>query len=231
MKFLSGMCVCIFFFTVTGFTQGEAELVKKVRVKLDKVNDYQASGRMKIDVSFINAPESEVSVYFKKPNKFKVRKHDGISLLPKSGVSVNLNSILVDENYTIVPAGSTIIKGITAKVVKLLPLGENSDIVLTTLYIDEKALVIRKSSVTTKESGTYEMEMDYGKFIAWGLPDKVVFSFSTKDYKLPKGITFEYEKGGKKQEQLKDKKGRVEITYTDYIINKGINDTVFTTDK
>lgn len=31
--------------------------------------------------------------------------------------------------------------------------------------------------------------MSYGAFGQYGLPDKVVFSFNTKDYKLPKGIT------------------------------------------
>jgi hypothetical protein len=113
-------------------------------------------------------------------------------------------------------------------VLKLLPLNENDDIVLMTLYIDEKALLIRKNSVTTRESGSYEIELDYGKYAAWGLPDKVVFLFQAKDYKLPKGITFEYEKGGtKKAAPAKDQKGKVEITYASYIINKGVDDKVF----
>ncbi len=61
-----------------------------------------------------------------------------------------------------------------------------------------------------------------------GLPDKMVFLFNTKDYKMPKGLTFEYEKGNtKKQEALKNKKGKVEVSYSNYIINKGINDKIF----
>jgi hypothetical protein len=52
--------------------------------------------------------------------------------------------------------------------------------------------------------------------------------FQAKDYKLPKGITFEYEKGGaKKAEAAKNQKGKVEITYTSYSINKGVDDKVF----
>ncbi|MES1197730.1 MAG: hypothetical protein ABUL41_00445, partial [Chitinophagaceae bacterium] len=68
------------------------ELVKKVKAKLDKVNDYQASGTMKIDVSFIKAPDSYVKVFYKKPNKFTVKKEGGISILPKGGFSANLNA-------------------------------------------------------------------------------------------------------------------------------------------
>jgi hypothetical protein len=208
------------------FAQADAELLKKVKTKLDKVKDYKASGTMKIDVSFINAPESEVTVYFKNPDRFKVQKKDGISLLPKGGISINMGQLLADDQFTIVPAGTAIDRGVTTRVVKLLPLKEG-DIVLSTLYIDEKNAVIRKTSVTTRENGTYEMELDYGKYMTWGLPDRVVFSFNAKDYKLPKGITFEYEKGGQKPPPQKNAKGKVEIRYKSYAINKGVPDTVF----
>jgi hypothetical protein len=66
------------------------------------------------------------------------------------------------------------------------------------------------------------MEMSYQKNIQWGLPDKVVFSFNTKDYKLPKGITLEYDDGTKKNTLPQNKKGRVEIVYSEYLINKGL---------
>ena len=72
--------------------------------------------------------------------------------------------------------------------------------------------------------------MTYGKYSGYGLADKVVFSFNTKDYKLPKGITFDYDDGTRRQEspdKLKNKKGKVEISYSSYTINKGVPDTVF----
>ncbi|HVE61338.1 MAG TPA: hypothetical protein VNA26_05945 [Chitinophagaceae bacterium] len=216
------------FFSTLLFAQDETALIKALKAKLDKVADYQANGRMSVDVSFINAPASDVIVYYKKPNHFKIKKEGGISILPKGGVSVNITSLLTGDDYAIVPAGHAATQGITAKVIKLLPLAETSDVVLTTLYIDERALLIRKATVTTKESGSYEMNLDFGKYAAWGLPDKVIFLFNTKDYKLPKGLTFEYEKGDtKKEKTLKNKKGKVEVSYSNYIINKGISDKVF----
>lgn len=227
MKFI-WFCAALLFSVSELGAQDAVALVNKVKAKLDRVNDYQAEGKMKIDVSFIDAPESKVTIYYKKPDKFKVKKNGGISILPRGGVSINLSILLSGSNYEVVPAKDAMVDGTVTKVVKLLPSEENSDIVLTTLYIEEKSSVIRKAIVTTRESGTYEINLTYGKFIDWGLPDKVIFSFNTKDYKLPKGITFEYEKGGKKKtEDLKDKKGKVEITYSAYSINKGIPDEVF----
>jgi outer membrane lipoprotein-sorting protein len=71
--------------------------------------------------------------------------------------------------------------------------------------------------------------MSYGKYAAYGLADKVIFTFNTRDYKLPKGVTFDYDDGsGKnKTDKLKDKKGKVEITYSNYSINKGVPDSIF----
>ncbi|PWT95131.1 MAG: hypothetical protein C5B52_18710 [Bacteroidetes bacterium] len=210
--------------------QDAKALVNKVREKLEKVNDYEAMGTLKTDVAFLKVPESNVNIFFKKPDHFKIRKEGGISIMPKGGVSINLNSMLVTDDFTAVPAGNSTIGNSPVTVVKLIPLSDNSDVVLTTMYIDEKNLLIRKAITTTKENGTYEMELTYGKYSEYGLPDKVVFVFNTKDYKIPKGVTFEYEEDqpqGQNAAKTQNKKGRLEISYKSYTINKGISDSVF----
>lgn len=227
----------IFFFVIAfliSYTSVQAQdmtaLVTKVKAKLDQVNDYEADGNMKTDVSFIKAPIGKVKVYFKKPNKFRLKKEGGISLLPKGGVSVNMSTIITTSDFVALAAGEAVIDGFTTKIVKLLPTNEASEIVITTLYIDEPNLLVRKAITTTKENGTYEMQMSYGAFANFGLPQKVVFSFNTKDYKLPKGITLEFDDNEKplsEAQKLKNKKGRVEITYSNYIVNKGIADSFF----
>lgn len=202
-------------------------LLQKVKAKMDRVNDYSAIGKMKTDVVFIKAPVSNIRVYFKKPNRFKINRDGGISLLPKGGVSVNLNALLLTNDFTAIDAGKTTWAGREVRIVKLLPLQENSDVVLSTMYIDEARHLVLKNSTTTRENGSYEMEMQFGKYADYGLPDKVVFTFNTKDYKLPKGITLEFDDGRKPQELPKNKKGRIEITYTAYEVNKGVSDAVF----
>lgn len=225
-----------FLFILTGSlalsvqAQDMTGLINKVKTKLDQVNDYEADGRMKTDVAFIKAPVGKVKVYYKKPNKFRLKKDGGISLLPRGGVSVNMNSIIAASDFIALAAGEANVGGTKTRVVKLLPANESSDIVLTTMYIDEANLLVRKAVTTTKENGTYEIEMSYGQFSNYGLPDKVVFSFNTKDYKLPKGITLEFddtEKELTEAEKIRNKKGRVEISYSNYVVNKGLPDAVF----
>jgi outer membrane lipoprotein-sorting protein len=204
-------------------------IIQSVKSKLDKVNDYEAKGKMKTNVIFIKAPVATVKVYYKKPNKLRINNESGISFIPKGSVNINLNNIFINTSgFDMIDMGKEAKTNL--RIIKLLPKDENSEVVLSTLYIDETQSLIKKAKTTTKENGTYELDMTYGKYADYGLADKVIFTFNTKDYKLPKGITFDYDDGSKKDktaDKLKDKKGKVEISYSSYTINKGLPDSVF----
>ena len=219
----------LFGFNSIAICQDMTALVDKVKAKLDKVNDYVAEGSMKTDVAFIKAPLGKVKVYFKKPNHFKLKRDGGISILPKGGVTVNMSTLISGKDFVAVAAGEAVINNTKTKVIKLLPTSENSDVVLSTIYIDEANLLILKAATTTKENGSFEIELSYGKYVVYALPDKVNFNFNTKDYKMPKGVALEFDDEDKfsEAEKLKRKKGRVQIVYNKYIINQGVGDEVF----
>lgn len=205
-------------------------LVQKVKAKLDRVSDYEASGKMKTNVTFLKVPIANIKVYYKKPDKVRIKNEKGFSFIPKGAVNINMSNSLNNGKYSVLDAGVDKIDGVVVRVVKLLPDDDNADVVLSTLYIDETNLVIRKSKTTTRENGSYELQMSYGKYADYGLPDKIIFSFNTKDYKLPKGVSFDFEDGSEAKnaaDKTKNKKGRAEITFTSYNINKGVADTIF----
>ena len=212
----------------TAFSQTGNDLLQAVRNKLEKVNDYEARGKLKTNVVFIKAPVASVKVFYKKPDKMKIINESGISFIPKGSVNINLTKFLsASGDFEVIDAGKETSTGY--RILKLLPRDDQSEIVLSTLYIDEKAELVRKAKNTTRDNGTYELEMTYGQYAAYALPDKVIFSFNTKEYKLPKGVTFDYDDGTKEKtgKALKNKKGKVEITYSSYSINKGIDDKIF----
>ncbi len=214
---------------VVAKAQDVKELLQKVKSKYDVVNDYTATGKMKTNVVFIKAPVATVKVYYKKPGKLKIKNEKGVSFVPKGAVNVNMNNVLGLTNYEAIDGGSAKIGNTGCKIVKVFPLSDDEDITRATLYVDEKLMVILKSVISTKENGTYEMVMSYKKYVSYGLPDKVELSFNTKDYKLPKGITVDYDNGTSENDtdKMKSKKGKVEITYSEYQINKGVPDSFF----
>ncbi|HEY0680325.1 MAG TPA: hypothetical protein VGD17_18710 [Chitinophagaceae bacterium] len=225
------LCGLMIFVLISNDTSAQSadELIRQVKEKLMRVKDYKARAVLKTDVSFIRIPQSDVDVYFKRPDKFKIKKEGGISIFPKGGASMNLNSLLANDKFAAVSGGDATLAGSPVKIVKLLPLDETTEVVLTTLYID-KDMLIRKATTTTRDNGTYQMDMEYGRFGSWGLPDKVIFTFNTKSYSLPKGMTLEYEGGAKPpppDKSTKEQKGRIEVSYSGYVINKGIADDTF----
>jgi outer membrane lipoprotein-sorting protein len=215
-------CLC----SVAVAAQDADALVKKIKTKIDLVNNYEASAAMKTNVTFLKVPEAQVKIYFKKPNLLKIKNEKGISFVPKGAVSMNLNNIL-NGQYSIIDAGYDKIGTAKTRIIKLLPTDDNADVVLSTLYIDETNLVVLKAKTTTRENGSYQLEMTYGKYAAYCLPDKLIFTFNTKDYKLPKGVTFDFDDGTNNKPVEKNKTGKAEITFSSYTINKGVDDAVF----
>src|SRR5580704_4059068 len=126
----SFLLIGLIFFSLQNFAQDPNSLVQKVKAKLDQVNNYEAAGIMKTNVSFLKVPEAQVTVYFKKPDKLKIKNDKGISLVPKGAVTISLNNLL-KGGYTVLDAGTDTAGGHMVRVVKLLPQDENADLVLS----------------------------------------------------------------------------------------------------
>src|SRR6266567_2240495 len=124
--------------------QDATSLVQQVRAKLERVNDYEATGVLKTDIPSMKVPVAEVKVYFRKPDQLKIKNEKGLSLVPKGPVSISLNNLLSGK-YQVIDGGAGQADGIPVKIVKLLPLDDNGEIVLSTLYIDAARLLIVKA--------------------------------------------------------------------------------------
>ena len=83
----------------SAFPQDVPSLIQKVKSKIEQVNSYEADGTMKTNVSFLKVPQARVRIYFKKPDKLKIKNENGISLIPKSILGIGLNSLL-KGNFT-----------------------------------------------------------------------------------------------------------------------------------
>jgi outer membrane lipoprotein-sorting protein len=209
-------------------SQDVNQIVQKLRGRLDQVKSYESDAIIKTNVSFLKVPEAKVKVYFRQPDKIRIRNESGISLIPRGALVISLNGLLHGE-FTSIDAGWDTVRGAQTRIIKLIPSDDKEPWVIATIYVDEKQMLILKSKTTTRENGTYEISLLYGKYKQWALPDQVICSFNTRDYKLPKGITFDYDDGSKKSTQKTKtaEKGEVEISYSSYEINKPIPDQVF----
>jgi len=210
------------------FSQDPASVViQKLKQKNDTVRDYEAKASMKTNVSFIKAPLADILIFYKSPDKVRIKNETGISFIPKGAVNISMGNIFTIEKYTAIDAGKEKIGEVNARVIKIIPDDENADVILATLYVDESRLLVLRSKTTTRQNGTYQLDMAYGRYSRYGLPDRLVFTFNTKDFKLPKGVTFDYDTGTEKKSTSVSEKGMIEISCSSYTVNRGLSDEVF----
>lgn len=207
------------------YAQNAAQLVKAIRLKLEKVNDYSVDIHIKAQVPMIKIDEVDAKMYFKKPNRIKVESK-GIAILPKQGMA-ELNYFLSDEKaYTCAMNGNKMLNNVNTAVVSVIPLGDQSDIILVKLWIDPKKELIMKSQVTTKSNGTLDVSYYYGDQAKYGLPYKMVFTIDVKNFKLPKSVAADLHQN-KKSPSNTSQKGTIIISMRNYIVNKGVGSSHF----
>jgi outer membrane lipoprotein-sorting protein len=227
MRYLIGLFL---FLVQLGFSQSKDpdEIINKVVTNFDNVKDYQVDVNIKVDVEFLKVPETKAKIYFKQPDKVHLEA-EGFAMLPKNGMEFSPSSLLKKE-YTAIYEQDVDLNGIKTSVVKIIPIGDQGDVILSTLWIDQKKQVINKVESTTKTNGTFTIEFFYDDKIGDPLPAKIVFSFNLDKMNIPSTITGETnnEKSGKKHKSSDSRtKGRVIVNYSNYKVNKGIPDSVF----
>lgn len=223
--FLSSLIIVL---TFVSKAQGADEILAKVVDKINAVSDYSVNANVKADIPLIKILPVNATIYFKQKDKFKVVSK-GIAILPKQGFT-DMNTFLAKkDSYMVVESGTKTIGEIKTTQVTVIPTGENSEFVLAKLWIDTKKSLILKSQITTRSSGTVSVDYSYDDQVEFGLPNQLIFKVDVKKFKLPKSVAANlHDTDDKKKKDAKDDKlGTIVIKLTNYIVNKGINDSVF----
>lgn len=207
--------------------QDADQLLSEVVVKLQKVKDYKVEALITSDIPMVKILPSKATIYFKQKDKLKIDAK-GIAIVPKQGFN-DLSKMLADaDGYTAIYMSKETINGTSTELVSIFPKSDTTDLVLSKLWIDPVNDIVIKSQTTTRSSGTVSVDYKYGSQKSWGLPDQLIFTVDVKKFKIPKGVATDLnKKSEKKEEEKEQKKGKITIDLSAYVINKGISDEVF----
>ncbi|HMN25746.1 MAG TPA: hypothetical protein PKE38_14675 [Ignavibacteriaceae bacterium] len=229
MKLIISLIVILFQF---GFSQSTNpdDILDAVVANFNKVSDYQVDVNIKVDVEFLKVPETKAKIYFKQPDKVHLEA-EGFAMLPKNGMEFSPSS-LINKEHTAIYERDIDLNGFKTSIVKVIPLGDQGDVILTTLWVDQKANLIRKVESTTKTNGTFTIDFTYSDKLKYPLPEKIVFAFNVDKMKIPATISGDTsspntEKKNKHKPSDSRTKGMVVVNYSNYIVNKGIMDSIF----
>jgi hypothetical protein len=205
-------------------------LLDSVKNKFNKVNDYTADIKIKVNVTFIKIPVKEGKLYFKKPDKIKLVSK-GFAMLPKRGMNFTFNE-LFEKKYNAIFIKNEIINKINTYVVKIIPLDDSADILIASIWIDRKTQSIMKIDAVSKSNGNFVTLFDYPtKANPFDLPSQLTFTFEVTKATLPMGVTGDFGGEKPKVKDNKPQKATLSISYANYIVNKGIADSFFKEEK
>ncbi len=212
-------------FTAFGQSNNPDSILTHVINNFSNVKSYIVNVKIKVDVSFLKIPDTEAKIYFKQPDKIHFESKN-FALLPKEGVDFSPLGLL-EKKYTAIFQRNEEYKGINTAVIKVIPLEENSKVILSTFWIDTKLNEIRKVESTTRLDGTFSIELEYDNNLKYPLPSQMVFSFNIEKMNLPQGFDGDITQDEKKNEKKKSTTGKVIVNYFDYQVNVNIPDSIF----
>jgi outer membrane lipoprotein-sorting protein len=218
--------IIIFLLLVTAGAQTKDPyaILNNVKKASERVKDYQADVKIKLDISFIKVPDSEAKIYYKAPDKMHIESKT-FALLPKEGMDFSPAAFL-KGSYTAIYVKEDVTDGVKASVVKIIPSDEKSNVILSTLWIDQHTNTIRRVETTAKVNGTFVIELKYDGKNGYNLPSSLVFTFNADRIRLPKSFNSNNSETSKSKE-TGSRQGKVYIKYNNYVVNKGISDNIF----
>jgi len=202
------------------------KLLNRIEEKFNKVKDYEVDVLVKLDFEMIKIPESKAKIYFKQPDKIKIDSK-GFAMLPKQSTSFSPTQFLKGD-FTALYVRSETVDNRKLDVIKIIPNSDSTDVILSTLWIDDAEQLIRKVETTGRRSGTIHIFVDYNgnKF---GLPSQIKFEFNLGSIQIPEDPRQQKEKteDEKRPRGRQQLSGSVIIYYSNYKVNQGIADSFF----
>ncbi len=221
MKFLINLILILINLS---FAQDKSadKIIEKIKSNFDLINDYTVDINGKVDFPDAVIPELKAKVYFKKPNKMKIES-DNFMIIPKQSIRFD-PEILYEKDFSSLVIGETKIDDVNHYIIKLISNNPEVEEVVT-LWVNSKNFTIRKTNVIGSRIGKVEIEFFY-KLIdnKYWLPEKLVATFEASKIRFPRMRRTEKEQ---KENSNSSKEGRITLQYSNYSVNKGIDDRIF----
>ena len=224
MKLL--LLVTIFATSVFSQERDPKELLDLILSKYNKITDYSVDVEIILDVSFLDTSISKGKLFFKPPDKIKIES-DEFTIIPKQGLTF-APSELLEDSYSAIFIKTEIIESFMVDVIKVMPLVDSSNILLSTLWVDPLYNVVRKIESVTRKMGAISIKISYDDKSTPLLPSvaKFHFNISNSEYNM----MFMNDHKIKNIKENGKISGRIIINYSNYLLNQNLEDSIFEED-
>jgi hypothetical protein len=213
----------VLFFLLTELIQAQEDATRYldlIEKKYSGLRDYRVDVNVHFDIETLKAPDMQARLYYKAPDKMKVESKK-VFFFPKEGGYFN-PSLFKKKDFEVRLLERLIYDDRKAVRLKLTPIDiemYNKSFVLT---LDTDRNLIREIKTLLSEGREIKAAIEYGMFNGFELPIHIDLQLDIPSDE-PSGMK-EFTQFGQKGKRIT---GKVEITYSNYKVNLGLNDEIF----
>ncbi len=187
--------------------------------KFDAIKDYVVDVRVHMDLEAVQAPDMEGKVYYKEPDKVKIDSKN-LFFMPKDLGVINPRKFDPGK-YEVAVLDTLTYEGDPAVRLSLVPKNDETGNHNITLTIDRKDWLIVEIATAPYPGREASAKITYGSFDGFQMPVMV-------DVNLDVGkISGGGREFGPEHGRVNQLKGKVEVYYSNYMINSGLSDDIF----
>ena len=160
--------------------QSAQQYVDSIHTVLNSIESYTADIVIDVNVDFIDIPEKRASVSFTHPDTYDVTS-EGFMLIPKAGMRP-ITQQLDPEKYLVVDRGYEVMNGTTCLRSNLIPQDNESNVILSSVWIDTANYTILSMETFTRAQGNYKSDFSYQDEV---LPSEVIVTFDIEGMNIP----------------------------------------------
>ena len=201
--------------------QNAEQIIDRSLKQFNQVKSYSNEVKFNFDIPNIKMNEMRGKEYYKFPDKYRV-KIDGIAFVPKENAMKIYQFLQSKSKYQAIFNSTENFQSQPCHIVSIIP-KEEGEFILAKLWIGVKNSCMYKAEFTTK-NGTVRLENQFKAMMKYGLPDKMIFYLDNMKMNS-KAI-----KASEKDKKVDPNKvGTITMTYSNYLINIPIADSLFNT--
>ena len=206
-----------------GDPSGET-ILRNVEARLSAVHDYTVTLDIVADIERLNVPPMHVTMYFKQPDKVHLDA-EGFAMLPREGLQPNVAKLLA--RYTVARVDRDTLDGVPVRRVSLQAKSDRSAARNLTVYVNPERWTTERIVTTGAADRLATISFTYENIQGVWLTGGMTAAFS-----LAPGDSTESDLNpGPFRGQQKPRNGTVTVRYSNYRLNTGLSDDIFTKDQ
>ncbi len=203
-------------------------IIEKIQARLEQIDDYRVTARVNVDIPNLRMPDKKLTILYKSPDKLSV-KTAGFAIVPKIGFLPSVKD-LIDEDMEVILKNTLREDGTTLYVLDIIP-KELSAETTASIWVNSQRWTVEKVLIQVENAGESVINFYYLQVENFWLPESTVVYLNMErgiphmnrpTVENPVGTIDHRSRNGSGPVS-----GKVLVTFEDYRINQGLDDSLF----